>query len=138
MGAIPSQDRTKKYLSDVYISSYTPTLFAFIKSREPSTEPSDRPPSLLVIAPPGRSLPGVRKEMGIIRRVLRSIDPVLRDATSEMAGIACTALVLHVVYTGGCNYHQYPPARKSQNGFVPCKLQGTEADVRINILMHCT
>ena len=85
MGPIPSQDKTKKYFSDVYISSYTPTLFALIKSREPSTEPSDRPPTLLVIAPPGRSLPGVKKEMGIIRRVLRSIDPVLRDATSETA-----------------------------------------------------
>ncbi|KAI0250890.1 CHAT domain-containing protein [Lactifluus subvellereus] len=86
MGPIPSQDKVKKYFSDVYISSYTPTLFALIKSRDPSAETSDRPPSLLVIAPPEKSLPGVRKEIEVIKRVSGSVDnPVLKDATSETA-----------------------------------------------------
>ncbi|KAI0250867.1 hypothetical protein BJV78DRAFT_1127256, partial [Lactifluus subvellereus] len=47
MGPIPSQDGVKKYFSDVYISSYTPTLSALIESRGPRTETSDPSPSFL-------------------------------------------------------------------------------------------
>ncbi|KAI0245549.1 CHAT domain-containing protein [Lactifluus subvellereus] len=84
MGPIPSKDKVKRYFSDVYISSYTPTLSALIKSREPSVQTSD-PVSLLFIAPPDTSLIGVGEEIEVIRRSLgSSIDSaVLEDATSE-------------------------------------------------------
>jgi hypothetical protein len=70
MGPIPSKDRVKRYFSDVYIPSYTPTLSAFIRSREPSAPTSDSL-SLLIIAPLDRSLVGVGDEIEVIRRTLR-------------------------------------------------------------------
>ncbi|KAI0247156.1 CHAT domain-containing protein, partial [Lactifluus subvellereus] len=84
MGPIPSKDKVKRYFSDVYVPSYTPTLSALIKSRESSVQTSD-PLSLLVIAPPDTSLIGVGEEIEVIRRSLgSSIDSaVLEDATSE-------------------------------------------------------
>jgi len=82
MGPLPSNDKMKKYFSDVYISSYTSTLSALIKSREPSVHTSD-PPSLLII--PEKTLPGVRKEIDVIERVLGSSinSLILEDATSD-------------------------------------------------------
>ncbi|KAI0247154.1 CHAT domain-containing protein [Lactifluus subvellereus] len=84
MGPIPSKVKVKRYFSDVYISSYTPTLSALIKSREPSVQTSD-PLSLLFIAPPDTSLIGVGEEIEVVRRSLgSSVDSaVLEDATSE-------------------------------------------------------
>jgi CHAT domain-containing protein len=84
MGPISSQDKVKGYFSDVYISSYTPTLSALVKSREPSVQTSD-PLPLLVVAPPNTSLDGVREEIEVIRCTLASsIDSaVLENATSE-------------------------------------------------------
>jgi CHAT domain-containing protein len=84
MGPIPSKDKVKMYFSDVYISSYTPTLSALIKSREPSVQTLD-PLSLLVIAPHDSSLDGVGEEIEVIRRTLGSSieSAVLKDSTSE-------------------------------------------------------
>ncbi|KAI0246403.1 CHAT domain-containing protein [Lactifluus subvellereus] len=86
MGPIPSQDKVKRYFSDVYISSYTSTLSALIKSREPGEQTSDLP-SLLVIAPPDKSLPGVKEEIGVIKQVLGGSirNLILEEATSENA-----------------------------------------------------
>ncbi|KAI0248467.1 CHAT domain-containing protein [Lactifluus subvellereus] len=86
MGPIPSHDKVKKYFSDMYISSYTPTLSALIKSREPGVQTSDLP-SLLVIAPPDKSLPGVTEEIGVIKQVLGGSirNLILEEATSENA-----------------------------------------------------
>ncbi|KAI0252023.1 hypothetical protein BJV78DRAFT_1311041, partial [Lactifluus subvellereus] len=86
MGPIPSNDKVKKYFSDICISSYTPILSALIKSRDPSIQTSD-PPSLLIIAPPERTLPGARKETEVIEQILGSSinSLILEDATSETA-----------------------------------------------------
>ncbi|KAI0248477.1 CHAT domain-containing protein [Lactifluus subvellereus] len=86
MGPIPSQDKEKEYFSDVYISSYTPTLSALIKSCEPGVQTPDLP-LLLVIAPPDKSLPGVTEEIGVIKQVLGSsiCNSILEEATSENA-----------------------------------------------------
>ncbi|KAI0298365.1 hypothetical protein B0F90DRAFT_1669097 [Multifurca ochricompacta] len=56
MGPIPSNDRVKRYFSDLYIPSYTPTLSALIESRKPSPKTSYKP-SLLLVANPDESLP---------------------------------------------------------------------------------
>ncbi|KAI0254251.1 CHAT domain-containing protein, partial [Lactifluus subvellereus] len=84
MDPIQSKDKVKRYFSDIYISSYTPTLSPLIKSREPSVQTSD-PLSLLVIAPPDTSLVGVGEEIEVIRRTLgSSIDIGVLDATPKI------------------------------------------------------
>jgi CHAT domain len=88
MGPIPSKGKGKKYFSDMYISSYTPTLSALVQSRESRVlQMSDRP-SLAIIAPPEESLPGVKEEIEVIKRVFGRLDTlnnvvVLESATSE-------------------------------------------------------
>ncbi|KAI0294722.1 CHAT domain-containing protein [Multifurca ochricompacta] len=66
MGPIPSDDGVKRYFSDLYIPSYTPTLSALIESRKPSPKTSIQP-SLLLVANPDESLPGAFGEMAIIQ-----------------------------------------------------------------------
>ncbi|KAI0297316.1 CHAT domain-containing protein [Multifurca ochricompacta] len=66
MGPIPSNDGVKRYFSDLYIPSYTPTLSALIESRKPSPRTSYQP-SLLLVANPDESLPGAFGEMEIIQ-----------------------------------------------------------------------
>ena len=56
MGPIPSDNGDLRYFSDVYVSSYTPTLSALIASREPNTQASS--PLALLVAQPSPSPPG--------------------------------------------------------------------------------
>ncbi|KAH9962737.1 CHAT domain-containing protein, partial [Lactifluus volemus] len=51
MGPIPSDDRVKRYFSDLYITSYTPTLSTLIESRKPGRQSPGRPSILLVAQP---------------------------------------------------------------------------------------
>ena len=64
MGPIPSNEWGKRYFSDIYISSYTPSLSALLWSQKPGVPTSDRP-SLLIVAP-NEQFPGVRKEISTI------------------------------------------------------------------------
>ncbi|KAH9171553.1 CHAT domain-containing protein [Lactarius sanguifluus] len=67
MGPIPSGDTSdERYFSDLYIPSYTPSLSALIESRKASRQTLDKP-SLLLVAQPDDSLPGVWGEMKVIR-----------------------------------------------------------------------
>ena len=66
MGPIPSTGPSEKYFSDLYIPSYTPSLSALIESRKASPQMLDKP-SLLLVAQPDDSLPGVNGEIGVIR-----------------------------------------------------------------------
>ncbi|KAI0293377.1 CHAT domain-containing protein [Multifurca ochricompacta] len=66
MGPIPSNDGVKRYFSDLYIPSYTPTLSALIESRKPSPNTLCQP-SLLLVATPDESLPGAYGEMAVIQ-----------------------------------------------------------------------
>jgi CHAT domain-containing protein len=66
MGPIPSSDSCEQYFSDLYIPSYTPSLSALIESREASPQILDKP-SLLLVAQPNDSLPGVKGEVKVIR-----------------------------------------------------------------------
>ena len=67
MGPIPSDDSSKRYFSDFYIPSYTPSLSALIESRKASTQTPDKP-SLLLVAQPEDNLPGVRGEIKVIQK----------------------------------------------------------------------
>jgi hypothetical protein len=65
MGPIPSDNKVIRYFSDLYISSYTPTLSALITSRRPGTQTSARPTLLVAQSP--QSPPGVWPDSLAIR-----------------------------------------------------------------------
>jgi CHAT domain-containing protein len=72
MGPIPSSDAGKpRYFSDLYIPSYTPSLSALIESRRASPQMLEKP-SLLLVAQPEDSLPDVKGEIKVIKRVLKA------------------------------------------------------------------
>jgi hypothetical protein len=64
MGPIPSDCGDPCYFSDVYVSSYTPTLSALIASRERDTQTSAVP--MLLVAQHGTSLPGAWPDAEVI------------------------------------------------------------------------
>ncbi|KAH9025115.1 CHAT domain-containing protein [Lactarius pseudohatsudake] len=68
MGPIPSNDTSERYFSDLYIPSYTPSLSALIESRKASPQMLEKP-SLLLVAQPDDSLPGVKGEIKVIRKL---------------------------------------------------------------------
>ncbi|KAH9059496.1 CHAT domain-containing protein, partial [Lactarius vividus] len=74
MGPIPSDHMprpskpTKRYFSDLYIPSYTPSLSALIESRSPSAQALDLP-SLLLVAQPDESLPAVWGEIEVMHNL---------------------------------------------------------------------
>jgi tetratricopeptide (TPR) repeat protein len=73
MGPIPSTEPGKpRYFSDLYIPSYTPSLSALLESRKASLQTLQKP-SLLLVAQPDDSLPGVTGEINVIlERALKS------------------------------------------------------------------
>jgi CHAT domain-containing protein len=85
MGPIPSNDGEKRYFSDLYIPSYTPTLSALIDSRNPypQLQPS-RKPSLLLVAQPDKTLPGVKGEISVIEELDIEVEGlILKGATTK-------------------------------------------------------
>jgi len=84
MGPIPSNDKEKRYFSDLYIPSYTPTLSALIDSHNPSRQLQlSRKPSLLLVAPPDKTLPGVKGEIRVIQGLDIEVEGlILKDATT--------------------------------------------------------
>jgi CHAT domain-containing protein len=75
MGPIPSDDGEPRYLLDLYICSYTPTLDALIQSRHQNTgsRSSDRP-SVLLVAQLDPSLPTVGGEIQVFRALNKATD----------------------------------------------------------------
>ena len=72
-GPIPSDTRVKRYLCDIYVCSYTPSLSALIASRSNnSSESASRQPSLLIVEQPDESLPGVDSETRSIESLVGS------------------------------------------------------------------
>jgi CHAT domain-containing protein len=65
MGPISSDSGITYYFSDLYISSYTPTLSALIASRRPGTQAHARP--TLLVAQPSQSPPGAWAETLVLR-----------------------------------------------------------------------
>ena len=88
MGPIPSSDTSERYFSDLYIPSYTPSLSALIESRRESPQVLDKP-SLLLVARPDDSLPGVKGEIKVIRALESRV-----TVTSLVSGEATPTSVL--------------------------------------------
>ncbi|KAH9005527.1 CHAT domain-containing protein [Lactarius hatsudake] len=89
MGPIPSEDMSrpskpsKRYFSDLYIPSYTPSLSALIESRNPSAQALDQP-SLLLVAQPDGSLPGVWGEIQVMQNLNVPVTTLIsKSATSS-------------------------------------------------------
>ncbi|KAH8991524.1 CHAT domain-containing protein [Lactarius akahatsu] len=70
MGPIPSDDGEKRYLLDLYICSYTPTL-----------------PSLLLVAQPDSSLPTVGGEIQVVRSLDAEVTSLISEAATPAAVI---------------------------------------------------
>jgi CHAT domain-containing protein len=77
MGPIRSNGSDKLYFSDLYISSYTPTLTTLIEARKRGMRTPDKP-SVLLVAQPGATLPGALKEMRIVQTVCPSVTALTR------------------------------------------------------------
>ena len=77
MGPIPSEDMlrpskpSKRYFSDIYIPSYTPSLSALIESRDTAVQAPESldQPSLLLVAQLDETLPGVLGEIEVIQKL---------------------------------------------------------------------
>jgi CHAT domain-containing protein len=94
MGPIPSSDAAERYFSDLYVPSYTPSLSALIDSRKASPQMLDKP-SLLLVARPDDSLPGVKREIEVIRALKSRVTVtglVSSEATptSVVEGLRCS------------------------------------------------
>ncbi|KAH9171555.1 CHAT domain-containing protein [Lactarius sanguifluus] len=79
MGPIPSGDTSDRYFSDLYVPSYTPSLSALIESRKASPQMLDKP-SLLLVAQPDDSLPGVWGEMNVVQALNARVTNLVSDA----------------------------------------------------------
>jgi hypothetical protein len=95
MGPIPPNDTCKRYFSDLYIPSYTPSLSALIESRKAGPHIPEKP-SLLLVAQPEDSLPGVNGEIRVIERALKAQIEVAGLISSEatpssvLEGLRCS------------------------------------------------
>ena len=80
MGPIPSDSGDLRYFSDLYITSYTPTLSALIASRKPDSGTQTPALPKLLVAQPSPSPPGAWRPDA---QVLRDFD---LQATCALAG----------------------------------------------------
>jgi hypothetical protein len=94
MGPIPSAGKEKRYFSDMYISSYTPTLSSLITSRN-SHALNPGLPNILLVALPDPSLPGISGE-------IQAIEGLNLPVTSLISRSATPSTVLD-----GLRKHQF-------------------------------
>ena len=84
MGPIRSDGHTKLYFLDLYIPSYTPTLFALIESHKPTIQPLDMP-SILLVVQPDAQMPSSLREMHIIRTVCPLVETLFRKRATPIS-----------------------------------------------------
>ena len=75
-GPVEPENGAKRYFSDIYISSYTPTLSALIEARKGITDTLEQP-SLLILGQPDETLPGVKGEIKVIQRLAPSVSSLI-------------------------------------------------------------
>ncbi|KAI0259998.1 CHAT domain-containing protein [Gloeopeniophorella convolvens] len=86
MGPISPSD-PRRYFSDVYVCSYTPTLAALIESRKNVAQVQESP-SLLIIAQPDESLPGVQGEIKVVQALGKQTTTLMSEAATTEAILA--------------------------------------------------
>ena len=82
MGPIPLAGKEKLYFSDLYISSYTPTLSALITSRDSGARNSNLP-NILLVAQPDLSLPRVPGEIQVLQGLDQSLNLPVTNLISQ-------------------------------------------------------
>ncbi|KAH9980949.1 CHAT domain-containing protein [Lactifluus volemus] len=88
MGPIPSNDRIKHHFSDLYITSYTPTLSALMESRKPGGQMLGKPSILLVAQP--ESLPHTIPEIWAVQCISTAVTSLVSKkatASSVLEGL---------------------------------------------------
>jgi CHAT domain-containing protein len=86
MGPIPSEDGERRYLLDLYISSYTPSLSALIQSRShDSGLRSSGRPSVLLVAQTDPSLPTVGGEIQVVQALDADVTSLISEAATSAA-----------------------------------------------------
>ncbi|KAH9997407.1 CHAT domain-containing protein [Russula compacta] len=86
MGPIQSDGPTGLYFSDLYITSYTPTLSALIESRKLSTQPSGMPSMLLVVQPDAK-MPRSFQEMQVVQTVCPLVETLSGKKATPIAAL---------------------------------------------------
>jgi len=76
MGPIRSDSPHKLYFSDLYITSYTPTLSALIDPRKPGSCSLEKP-SILLVAQPDKFMPRASGEISLIRRLNTTVTTLI-------------------------------------------------------------
>jgi tetratricopeptide (TPR) repeat protein len=84
MGPVRSDGHVRLYFSDLYITSYTPTLSALIEARTPSARTSTVP-SILLVAQPDATMPKVLQEMRVVQAVSPSVATLLWETATPPA-----------------------------------------------------
>ncbi|KAI0283882.1 CHAT domain-containing protein [Russula brevipes] len=88
MGPVRLDGRVKQYFSDLYITSYTPTLSALIEARKPSAQTStETEPSILLVAQPDATIPNVLQEMQVVQDVSPSVTTLPWEAATPPAAL---------------------------------------------------
>jgi tetratricopeptide (TPR) repeat protein len=92
MGPIPSDSASGdlRYFSDLYITSYTPTLSALIASRKPDSDTQTPAPPTLLVAQPSPSPPGAWTDAQVIHNLdlqATSINPGNTTLTTVLDGL---------------------------------------------------
>jgi len=85
MGPIRSDGPHMLYFSDLYITSYTPTLSALIDSRKPGSRSLEKP-SILLVAQPDEFMKMAWKEISLIQRLNTTVTTLVsKRATPSVA-----------------------------------------------------
>ena len=87
MGPIPSGDGRKRYFSDLYIPSYTPTLSALIGSRISGKQAFERP-SILLVTQPDQSLNTASQESRAIQQLDTKVTTLMSNEATPSNVVA--------------------------------------------------
>jgi hypothetical protein len=83
MGPISLDSGVRRYFSDLYISSYTPTLSALITTRNSGARNSSPGlPSILLVAQPDPSLPGVSGEVQVVQSLNQPVTSLISQSAT--------------------------------------------------------
>jgi CHAT domain-containing protein len=86
MGPVRSESHVKLYFSDLYITSYTPTLSALIEARKPSAQAqTSSEPSILLVVQPDATMPNALQEMRVVQAVSPSVATLLWETATPSA-----------------------------------------------------
>jgi len=88
MGPIPSDMGPLRYFLDLYIPSYTPSLWALIESRKTTSQNFERP-SMLLVVQPDASMERALEEMKVVQRASSRAKTLIGATATPRAVLEC-------------------------------------------------